>query len=233
MHLDLVGPLPLSHGKKYIFTIIVRFSPWIEAIPAKYSTAETVARAFVAVWVARFGVPLRITPVPPFPSSYPAVGCTHLKTTPYHRAANSSPPFAHTPTPTIGLIIRFVLLGLRSVVREDLKCSTAELVYGATLRSPEDFLSPVTHDRTPTVEFVDRLRQIMSLLRPVATRVSASHPTYYPAGLAQAKCVFVRCDTVRKPLQRPYDGSFEELERNATSFKVKVRNREERIDLVG
>ncbi len=53
IHLDLVGPLPVSNGYKYILTVIDRFTRWPEAFPLTDIRAET--------WIARFGTPTSIT----------------------------------------------------------------------------------------------------------------------------------------------------------------------------
>ena len=59
--IDIVGPLPHSHGFSYILTCVDQFTRWPEAIPIVNITADTVARAFISSWVARFGVPSTVS----------------------------------------------------------------------------------------------------------------------------------------------------------------------------
>jgi hypothetical protein len=62
IHLDLVGPLPVSkEGYTYLLTIIDRSTRWLEATPLKNMEARTCADALIAAWVSRYGVPAAVT----------------------------------------------------------------------------------------------------------------------------------------------------------------------------
>ena len=147
VHVDLVGPLPVSQGKKYIFTMIDRFSRWIEAVPLATMTAADCASALLRVWIARFGVPADITTDQgrQFGSDlwqelHRLLGIKSLRTTAYHPQANGMVELLHrvlkerlmAPSATADWMthLPLVLLGVRSAVREDSGCSPAELLYG-------------------------------------------------------------------------------------------------------
>ena len=64
MHVDLVGPLPVSAGLLYILTIIDYTTRWLEAIPLKDMLATTCTQrtvAFLSNWVPCFGMPATVT----------------------------------------------------------------------------------------------------------------------------------------------------------------------------
>jgi hypothetical protein len=62
VHVDLVGPLPASSdGHVYLLTIIDRSTRWFEAVPLRNMEASTCVDAFIANWVARFGLPETVT----------------------------------------------------------------------------------------------------------------------------------------------------------------------------
>ncbi|XP_064479987.1 uncharacterized protein LOC135393503 [Ornithodoros turicata] len=248
VHLDLVGPLPSSQGNKYILTMIDRFSRWLEAVPLPDITAEQVARAFASSWISRYGAPLRLTTDRDrqfesrlFRSLVTHLGSKHIRTTAYQPAANGLVERCHRqlkaairpyPSPNDWTEhLPFILLGLRSVFRDDLGCTAAELLYGTTLRLPGDFFSSSPHDAEPTVEFVERIRRSMAQLCPTAKRASASRPTYIPKELQTTKFVFLRHDAVRKPLQRPNDGPYEVIERGPATFKLKIGDRLDTVTL--
>ena len=51
VHVDIVGPMPLSNGYRYLFTAVNRFSRWFTAIPMKEITAEATAGALLNGWI--------------------------------------------------------------------------------------------------------------------------------------------------------------------------------------
>ena len=56
-----------------------------------------------------------------------------------------------------------VLLGIRAALKEDLRCTTAEMVYGTTLRLPGELFVSVQPSATlvDPSSYVDRLKEAM------------------------------------------------------------------------
>ena len=57
MQFDIVGPLVVSYGYRYILTITDRTSRWLEAYPLVDATAKSCLWAFLQEWVPRYGIP--------------------------------------------------------------------------------------------------------------------------------------------------------------------------------
>jgi len=91
VHIDLVGPLPRSHGSCYIFTMMDRATRWPEAVPLSGTSARQCAETFIEHWISRFGVPEVLTSDrgAQFTSAVWAAMCQlldvqHVLTTAYH-----------------------------------------------------------------------------------------------------------------------------------------------------
>ena len=72
-----------------------------------------------------------------------------------------------------------VLLGIRTAVRENLKCSTAEMIYGTTLRLPGELFVPARSDTlSDPLSYVDTLKNLMHQLQYQQPRSPANFPTF-------------------------------------------------------
>ncbi|HBK82804.1 MAG TPA: hypothetical protein DDZ41_04280, partial [Flavobacterium sp.] len=157
IHMDLVGPLPPSDNCQYILTIIDRYTRWPEAYPLPDMKTTTVVQAFVDHYVSRFGIPLRITTDQGsqfesnlFSELNRIFGSQRIRTTSYHPQSNGlverfhrhlkAALYARQNTTNWRFELPFILLGIRTAIKTDFGCTSADLVYGQTLRVPGDFV---------------------------------------------------------------------------------------------
>jgi hypothetical protein len=80
---------------RYSLTAIGRYTSWPKAFPLSEITAEAVSKAFISVWVARFGRPQQITTNQGrqieaclFKSLAAITGCSITRTTAWHPASS-------------------------------------------------------------------------------------------------------------------------------------------------
>ena len=111
--------------------------------------------------------------------------------------AHESPKLWTTTLPAI-------LLSIRSAVKELLGRSTAEIVYGTTLRLPGEFTENYAVDaHTDLDDYSDKLRVAMSFSGyvPCATDTSQKD-TFQFKELETCSHVFLRCIVIEPPLTR-------------------------------
>ncbi|GFO16286.1 Pol polyprotein [Plakobranchus ocellatus] len=204
LHIDLVGPLLPSEGFSHLLTIIDRTTRWPEAIPLSGTSTTDCARALIRHWISRFGVPLDITTL---------------------KAALK----ARLQGPNWADELPWVLLGLRTAPKEDFGLSAAEPVYGIPLSVPGEFIDP-TSKTVNAYAPNDPFSSCVQRLSPFPTsHYGLSSSSSVPQSLRDSKFVFIRNDSHRGPLRRPYDGPFRVVAPGDKTFRIMVGNREEVI----
>ncbi|CAK1581092.1 unnamed protein product [Parnassius mnemosyne] len=241
VHIDLIGPLPVSHGYKYCLTCVDRFTRWPEVVPLEDIKAETVANAFTRGWISRFGCPHKITTDRGkqfeshiFKELSKLTGSLHISTTAYHPAANGLVERFHRQLKGAIMchankdwyeVLPLVLLGIRCAWKEDIAASAAELVYGETLRLPSDFFISSLKQVTDYTDFVSRLRSHIRELKPSIVVRHGTPNAFIHKDLHKASHVFLRQDAIKKALQPPYSGPFKVIERDKKTFKINVNGK--------
>lgn len=245
IHIDLVGPFSVSKGNTYILTMMDRFTRWPEAVPLSNMEATTVTEAILCHWISRFGKPAIITTdqgrqfiSQHFRSFCQRFGIDHRLTSAYNPQADGLVERFHrtfkdslrclNDDPHWTSQLPLVLLGIRSAFKQDLKTSSAELVYGTTLKLPVEII--IEQSDPDPKSFADSLTAIMNKLKPTGTRVKQS-TIVIPTELINCKHVLVRVDCHRKPLDRPYRGPYEVIKRNEHTFTIRTPNGTEDVNI--
>ncbi|CAI6362132.1 unnamed protein product [Macrosiphum euphorbiae] len=119
---------------------------------------------------------------------------------------------------------------MRNSMKEDINTTSAELVYGCTLRLPGEFITPGNvHEDQGT--YAAKLRFWFDQLRPTSTSAHGKKNIFVYKDLNNANYVFLRKDHVKKPLERPYDGPFKVLDRTSKTMTLLIRNKEKKVSM--
>lgn len=236
IHIDIIF-LPNVNGFQYCLTIIDRFSRWPVAVPLRDITSETITTALFDHWIAHYGTPITITSDQGsqfestlFQALARFIGAKKTRTTPYHPQSNGIVERWHrtlkaalmcSPEPWTK-ILPTILLGLRTSFKEDLKATPAEMLYGAALRIPGEFFISENMPTDPEI-FVQKHREYMRALRPTATAHHSKSRMFILKDLNTCSHVFVRSDHVKTPLEPPYTGPYEVIERMSDRvYKINI-----------
>lgn len=247
IHLDIVGPLEVSAGHKYLLTIIDRFSRWPEAIPLVEVSALSCARALLSGWISRFGLPETIITDrgAQFTSSLwhelsLILGTKLHHTTSYHPQSNGmierfhrqlkdalrsrlagSQWFYHLP---------WILFGIRCAPKDDTNLSPAQLLYGTSLKVPGTLCVHPNAQTSPNDKFHE-LRERLAKVIPPTSKFHGVSPSFVPRNLSSSPFVWVRIDRVKSPLEPPYEGPFRVISRNAKAFLVDKDGKESYVSI--
>ena len=248
LNMDLVGPLPMSNGCKWLLTIVDRFTRWPVAIPLPDTPTEEIIDNFALHWVANYGVPASITTDRDsrFTSNLwtqmmQMWGIKSHYTTAYHPAANGLVERFHRrlkeclhalaedgPPEEWFWRLPNAMLAIRTTIKPDINACPAELVYGEGLCVPgtalPTFRSHNAELQNERLNTLDHLRLEVARLLPTPTSAHRQPRVNIPEHLADATHVFVR-RAARSGFHSPYLGPFRVTERNDTHFKIVLPGR--------
>eukprot|EP00731_Ephydatia_muelleri_P021797 Em0014g388a len=247
IHVDLVGPLAHSDGFTHLLTIVDRFSRWPEAVPLNDISTVACARALIYHWISRFGIPMDMSSdrgsqftSQLWSSVAKLLGITLHHTTAYHPQANGlverfhchlkTSLHARLTGPQWAQELPWVLLGIRTAPKEDIGCSSAELVYGAPVTVPGEFFPAHTSQPNHNSE-LQRLREQVQALVPIPTSHHGITPISIPPDLQHSQYVFICRDSHRTPLQRPYEGPFKVLQPGEKNFTIDIGGRKDTVSV--
>ncbi|XP_068967632.1 uncharacterized protein [Bombus flavifrons] len=120
-------------------------------------------------------------------------------------------------------ILPIVLLGIRTAIKEDLNATAAEMVYGTAIRLPAEFLLLIKQQANS--EYASRLKDRIEKIRHSPITRHGEKRTFVFRDLETSPYVFLRHDAIGDPLQPPYDGPYEVVERGKKTFTIKINNK--------
>ena len=237
IHVHIVGPLPISNGHRYLFTVIDRATRWPEVVPMMEASANSCAQALLNTWVSRFGVPSDITSDrgSTFTSELwrglaSIIGSHVHFTTSFNPASNGMIERFHR-TLKQSLTARcstadwfyqlpWILLGLRTTPKVDIGSSPAEMVFGEPIVVPGEFFP---HESKNDSLELRRAQNAAAKFKPIMPR-NNKRATYVPESIKTSEFVFVRNDSHRPHLSGPYKGPFKVLHRSDKAYKIRVHS---------
>ena len=165
----------MSRQQRHL-TMIDRTTRWPVVVPLSSISTEACVNAFILAWISSFGVPATLTSDigAQFTSSVWTAVCHSLgistsQTTSFHPQSNGMIELFHRSLKS-SLRARaddshwvshlpLVLLGLRSVPKEDTGFSVSEAVYGSALTIPGEFLDA---PELPNSQFINKIRKVIA-----------------------------------------------------------------------
>ena len=125
-----------------------------------------------------------------------------------------------------------ILLGIRTAIKQDCRCTAAELVYGTTLCLPGEFFHTTSHpSQLDPDSYATHLKRFMQSVQPPSVRKHPHRNIHVSADLSSCPFVFVRNDAVKKTLQPPYDGPYKVLHRTDKHYTLDISGQKKVVSL--
>ena len=169
--------------------------------PLRGTDTESCARALIFHWIARFGMPLDLHQT------------GELNSHQHHGWVDELP---------------WVLLGIHTAPKEDLKWSSAEFVFGSPITVPGDFIATPQGVQT-SANKLSQLRDTVNKFRPIPPGMANPGLQCLLTFKTVATYVYVCRDSKHPSLQYPYEGPFLILERDSKFFTIDKSGRPDNV----
>ena len=230
LNIDILGPLRLSKGFRYILSVMDRYTRWYEPIPMKNINAETVVEAFLHGWVARFGAPKVIITdrggqfiSEKWKLCMAYLGTQHNFTHAYspsenglverqHRTLKNSLRAKCTNADEWYERLPFIMLGLRNSNFTNHEISPSEMLLGHKVRLPGALIVEEEKSTNADPQFVTNFIWHMSNLPPIPFE-NKERKAYIQKEFKNCTHCYVREDRVKPSLAPCYKGPFFNVKR--------------------
>ena len=186
-------------------------------------------------WVSRFGTPLELITdrARQFQSNLfeqlsKSLGFIKLRTTAYHPMSNGLLERQHRTLKTMLrchkgdwiTALPLVLFAMRATPLSDSNISPFTMVTGTEVLAPNLFFNWKTLQEDP-ISFTSKLAARMETISFVLTRFSCNGQSHVAPELQSCKQVWVKVDRVKRPLESPYSGPYDVVQRSEKFFKIR------------
>ena len=247
LHIDIVGPLDVYKGYRFLLTIVDRFTRLTAAFPIKDYEASTCARTLYQNWICHYGVPATI--VSDNGTNFTStlwqalnkyLGIQSKRCTTYHPQCNGMVERYHRTLKQAlkahcekfknwPEILPSIVLGFKNQIRDDIRGSPAQLTFGEQLTLPGDFV-PESGELVPDETFLQNMLKFFEKATPFPVAQARKVKVNVSPKLKSCKQVWIE-KIVEGPLKAPYDGPFEVIEKYDKHFVVNVNGKHQKISM--
>ena len=235
---DIVGPLPISNGMRYLLTVLDRTSRWVAAYPLPEATSANCARAFIEQWIPIFGLPTsaicdngntfvanlwkdiheKLGVIVSYTPVYHPSSLGHLER--QHREIKNGLKSALLNMTSIHQsrwmeVLPWIMLGRHTVYQKDLDASAAELVLGQCPKIPGDIARSFDQEAPDLQTLLHNLR-LNAARPPIETSFHGNQPIYWPSSAEKATHVYIQRGKTT-PLGPAFEGPYPITKRLGTS----------------
>jgi len=146
----------------------------------------------------------------------------------FHRSLKASPRARSADSDWVSHL-PLVLLGLRSVPKEDTGFAVSEAVYGSALTIPGEFLDSPEFPSSQVLSKIEKV--IAGFSVPPPHHVQHSPSSELPAGLMDSQFVFVREDASKPSLAPLYRGPYLVVERRSKFFRLQIGSKIDSVSI--